>query len=634
MRHSNAVFWIAGWMGIGSLAGLAQGAKLGDNPDGSRAVPVHQIKLYDEDGEVVTPDSQPAMPFSLKQTCSRCHDVDTVSCGWHFNAGKKDVPSGRVGEPWIYTDAVTGTQIPLSYRDWPGTYNPSQIGLTNWKFALEFGRHLPGGVFEETETAEPDFEAQWMKSGPLEINCLSCHEAEFEHDQAEYAAQIKKENLRWAATASSALADVSGSAKKMEDTWDYRMPDTVTDPKLIPQTPTVQYDKTRFDSDGKVFLDLRRDVPSERCYFCHSTTNLETTGESHWQQEEDVHLKAGLACVDCHRNGLDHRIARGTESDSQETGKSVLQSLTCEGCHQADKTASIPDSGRLGAPQPTHPGIPTVHFEKLACTACHSGPYPKERIGQVKTSRAHALGAHNVNKNPQALPHVYAPVLTEESHGKLATHKMIWPAFWAVRSEQDVTPLPVAYVQETAASPLKSRKSQAGDWAAFTEEEIAGVLQTLKAASVPANIPPGDPAYVTGGVIFTLDGSGALQKKEDAKAGPFVWPMAHDVRPAAQALGARSCADCHDTSAAFFFGKVNTDSPVAAIAGIVKHMVSLQKTDPTYARLFALSFVFRPMLKIVCLICAGVITLVLLTFGVKAIGAAALVFSGRTQQEV
>jgi len=105
--------------------------------------------------------------------------------------------------------------------------------------------------------------------------------------------------------------------------------------------------------------------------------------------------------------------------------------------------------------------------------------------------------------------------------------------------------------------------------------------------------------------------------------------MAHDVRPAAQALGARSCADCHDTSAAFFFGKVNADSPVATLTETVKHMVNLQKTDPTYTRLFAMSFVFRPMLKIVCLICVGILTLVLLTFGVKAVSEATSVFSGR-----
>jgi hypothetical protein len=84
----------------------------------------------------------------------------------------------------------------------------------------------------------------------------------------------------------------------------------------------------------------------------------------------------------------------------------------------------------MGAPKPQHKGIPLVHFEKLACTACHCGPWPKEQAGLVKTSRAHALGTTYAQKADKALPHIIYPVFARQEDGKIAPHKMIWPAFW------------------------------------------------------------------------------------------------------------------------------------------------------------------------------------------------------------
>ena len=47
---------------------------LGDVSDGSRAVPVHLIKLYDEDGSVIRPNETHLLPFSTRETCGKCHD--------------------------------------------------------------------------------------------------------------------------------------------------------------------------------------------------------------------------------------------------------------------------------------------------------------------------------------------------------------------------------------------------------------------------------------------------------------------------------------------------------------------------------------------------------------------------------
>jgi len=122
--------------------------------------------------------------------------------------------------------------------------------------------------------------------------------------------------------------------------------------------------------------------------------------------------------------------------------------------------------------------------------------------------------------------------------------------------------------------------------------------------------------------LYSLSDSGALVTESGYPAAkPYMWPIAHDVRPAAQALGIRYCTDCHATDAPFFFGKVKVDSQ-----GGFKKMVEFQDVDATYAKLFAMSFVFRPILKIVSLCSCAVLALVLLLYGLRALRCVVRVF--------
>jgi len=94
--------------------------------------------------------------------------------------------------------------------------------------------------------------------------------------------------------------------------------------------------------------------------------------------------------------------------------------------------------------------------------------------------------------------------------------------------------------------------------------------------------------------------------------------MAHDVRPAGQSLGVRKCVDCHTTDSPFFFAGVELDSPIQGGKQIVE-MVKLQGIDRFYMWAFNASFIFRPMLKWVVFSACGLIGLVLLIYGLKAI---------------
>jgi len=304
--------------------------------DGSRAIPVHVIPLFtndpiDEEKTLkITPDDELLLPFSTRRTCSECHisehNYEIISKGWHFNAADPNVSPGRTGQPWIFVDASIATQIPISYRWWPGTFKPEQLGITPFQFTGLFGRHMPGGGVGELKSDNIDEIARQIVSGKLEINCLICHDASPAYDPAEYASQIARQNFRWVAAASCEFASVSGSAKDMPDTYDPFMPEPLEDTKLVP--PTITYRENAFDHKNQVFFDIVREVPNERCYFCHSNVNVDKNGSEKWAADEDVHLTAGMTCVDCHREGLGHNTIRGYEGEDMVSRNPLASTTT------------------------------------------------------------------------------------------------------------------------------------------------------------------------------------------------------------------------------------------------------------------------------------------------------------------
>jgi hypothetical protein len=598
---------------------------LGDESDGSRAPSIHLIPLIaaDEEGEkgaTIFPDDDLLLPFSTQWTCGDCHSYGVIRKGWHFNYTDPNAAAGRLGQPWILFDARTGTQIPVSYRRWPGTFHPEQLGLSSREFVKQFGRHTPGGGAGELQTEEMDEIMREYVSGKLEINCLSCHNGEFAHNQGEFFLQIGRGNFRWAATATAEFAWVKGAADDMSETYDPFLPEPPADPKKVP--PTVIYDTNAFDHENRVYFNIEREVPDERCYFCHSNLYLVDEHSEKWNSHEDVHLNAGLRCVDCHRNGIKHNIVRGYEGEESVSTNELAAASSCEGCHLGEKDSASVVTGRLGAPVPKHAGLPPVHFERMTCTSCHSGPWPQQQTVLTKTSRAHRLGTIGVNKSHRALPHINSPVFAERQDGKIAPYKMVWPAFWAVKNEQDIAPINYEVVRQTVGQVFAGITLPAtGDWPGLSDEDIVEALRSLQGTV------EGEPAYVSGGRLYSLDDSGKLSSEEHKAAEPYMWPIAHNVRPAGQSLGVRYCTDCHAVDAPLFFGDVAVDSPLVE-GRKARQMVEFQNVDPTYAKAFAFSFVFRPMMKIVSLLACAIIAAVLLLYALKALACVAKVLAG------
>jgi len=619
-------------LGFSTFAAEAEVKLLGDESEGSMSPPPHLIPLYAENedgekGEQITPSMEFPMPFSTRWTCSDCHNYNLVKKGWHFNTVDSNDPPGRPGEPWIYYAPELGLQIPLSYRGWAGTFRPKQIGLTEFKFTKIFGRHTPGGGPGEADATEVDDIGRQLLSGKLEINCLACHNAHYGQDMGGlggYAVQVSRENFRWAAAASCEFASMTGSAAQMMITYNPFMSDP--DEK---NAPAVTYRKEAFNENNEVLFNIVRQVPNERCYYCHSDLYQSAEEKTEkWTQDEDIHLTAGLKCVDCHRNGVDHNIIRGYDKEADLSENPLASTSSCETCHLPEGQEE-PKTGRLGAPVPRHPGIPTVHFDRLTCTACHSGPWPGNQTILTKTSRAHRLGTPNVNKAKEGLPHILSPVFASEGpsgagyerelmateDGKIAPYKVLWPAYWGILEQDDVRPVELSVVEKVVGDVFADIElAPTGDWAQINKEMIAKAIKALSGTVT------GKAVYIGGGKLYSLDDSGQLLEQDNHPAAkPYLWPIAHNVRPAAQALGVRYCTDCHATDAPFFFGDVTIDSPVVAEQDSFKRMVEFQDISPSYAWAFAASFVFRPWLKIIALGSCAVMAGVLLLYALRAL---------------
>lgn len=624
-------------------------ARAEDTHTESRMPHLHNIPLHDIQGRVISvppllgddgKEQDPkAPPYSTEETCGKCHDYPTISQGWHFNAAAGVVKPGRPGEPWLLTDAATHTQIPLSYRGWKGTFKPSQIGLNDYDFLTNFARQMPGGgIGEPAEIDKKDPRLGRMQiTGKLEIDCLICHQTSGRYDYEGRFNAIRAQEFRWAPTIGATLGTFASfrTAGAIADQWHPG--------RNVPaMLPSIKYDRSKFDAENNVIFQVADRAPNANCYFCHTTETK--SYDARWHSDGDIHLRAGLLCVDCHRNGLSHMIVRGYENERQDRAitpemvamrAQVLQrddlslsdasahiqaqkqlesevadvdTLSCAGCHTA---------GRLGAPRLVHRGLPPIHLRKLTCTACHSGPLPGPAPDSIHTSMAHKLGLPAPARGTNTAPVIVEPVFLYGADGKLGPYKMVWPSYWARRQAGQLRPLLPAEVAKSATLPTQDPDDVARDpyyTKPLADSDIQAALQSLAGDSSS-----GEPVFIAAGKLYHLD-NGKLASAEDPAAAPYSWALAHDVRPAREALGAKGCADCHSSQSPIFFATVTARGPVAPSAGVAKPIWKIRGDNETWARAFAFSFLFRTWLKCVIIACAILVALVLLRYTLLGIG--------------
>jgi hypothetical protein len=468
--------------------------------DGGRNTPVHRLALKDAYGDTITPGDSGAQPLSTRQTCGQCHDYDAIASGWHFNMSSTNAAPGRPAQPCFLIDPVSGSQIPMSLRGWSGTYKPDAIGMSNWEWTYAFGRHLPGGDVADPADlyAEGGPSARWDVSGPVEVNCFACHSQSHAYDHSEWVRLIARQNFRWAATGALGLGEVLGMGSRVPDYWN-DLRGLNRDDKVYAVPPHVVYDKRQFDAKDRTVLDVGA-PRNENCLNCHSASQA---GMPHKDIEGDVHLRAGMSCTDCHANGEDHAIARGSEEDAAKAcpiKDKTRASASCAGCHLGTDAVK---AGRFGAPAPKHVGIPTSHFKDLTCTACHSGVTEGGDLAQVRTSRANRMGVYGRARWVTPQPFILEPVFVRSESGKIEPRRMAWPAFWGTRDEKDAA----------AITPMRPEAALAAcEGLLDVREQVGALLATL---ATDPNI-PGAPVLSVDGKLLKADADGRTQPAGEA----------------------------------------------------------------------------------------------------------------------
>ncbi len=225
---------------------------------------------------------------------------------------------------------------------------PQQIGITPWEMTRHFGGRTPGGNMggntEDDSEQTPRRTGQQVKQPTVEQPTIETVALAVERSAGDRLHGLSRRFAEPTTSMPAAirsptrtlpgrrrlqfdLGTIDGEVSRIKEGSDPN--DEATKEKL----PKVTYDASRFGRDGTVFMDLIREPSSNACYQCHSNRIVSDSGiEQRWIHDEDVHLRAGMACADCHRNGIDHHIVRGFDGEQNPSGQDV-ETLSCSGCH-------------------------------------------------------------------------------------------------------------------------------------------------------------------------------------------------------------------------------------------------------------------------------------------------------------
>jgi formate dehydrogenase gamma subunit len=600
--------FIACWIFI--VAPISKDAFAGEIEKTSNQGVCPPFYLKDEQGQVIDPVNgvNADKPYSPRKTCGECHDYEKITRGFHFTqgAGEKPTDDQKARCQWTLTPGNYGgtwcSPAPL-YRYLSSKQNssPATMDMTSFTFITAgCGDCHPGGGSAEFDRegkrydswmSNPQsgfvsggdnnfdgdyYKARWGETGVLEADCFLCHLPEYNF--SERKKQIRLFNLKWAAAAGSGLARVEGS--------------------IAESTPvSVTYDRSKFDKTGTLSPHIVKDPRNYACLSCHDQPGWKKRG-ANYRDRTDVHIRAGMKCVDCHPAGSsasdpringkeEHQIAKG-----DDPGGHVRDDLdnTCKDCADCHST------GERGAPVAKHQWLPPVHLARIACQTCHI-PERMTKSAQVQAGDVFNPGTKIPDKGKHLWTFYgpdmkyynhygylgmmgfedkpafsYRPVLTKYK-GKVYPVNRVHSAWPAIETEgepglmqprmSDIYKMWTDYFNNESLYPsLAEIRDDNGDNVPEINrpEEINALIEAVGSMLNRIGYPMEGKRVVWAmdDRIYSSGNKYRQLSKEEWEASPYanVHKYNHDVYPAKSALGVNGCRDCHDKSSDFFFASV------------------------------------------------------------------------------
>ncbi len=570
--------------------------------------------LRDETGKIINPvtGENAGEPYSPKQTCGAagCHDYALITQGFHFQQGAGEKPTAEQAArcQWASTPGLYGgtwcSPAPL-YRSLAPKRNASARTIDMTSFGLITAGcakcHPGGGPLEYDRDGHrydermrdpaagltPDgdnqfdgdyYRARWSETGVLEADCLLCHLPGYSF--AARGQQLDALNFRWAPTAGAGLAQVTGAVAKNE-------------------AVAVAYDASKFNPDGTFSPNMVVSPRNETCLSCHAQPGWKKRG-ANFRARTDVHLRAGLRCVDCHPGGsraIDPRV-RGREihqfGKGDDPGGQVRNDLDntvrdCEDCHA---------SGHLGAPIAEHRGLPPLHLERIACQTCHIpervvmpiqvqasdvfNPAPRVAVGGKQLWTFYGVDGNYRNHYGYLEMMGYEDKPTEPFRPALALYQnkiypvnrvhSAWPGIeesnrpgLAQPLMSDVRKMWTTHLADPAKYPRLAAITDDNDDGipeVNRPEEIDALIASVTELLRETNWPLEGKrvVWVMNDRVYRSGREYRQIAKHEWEASPYgnMHKYSHDVYPADAALGVHGCTDCHRADSPFF------DQPVLA----------------------------------------------------------------------
>jgi len=569
--------------------------------------------LRDEAGDVIDPvkGTNDTVPYSPRQTCGArdCHDYDRITEGYHFTQGKGEPVPASMAERyhWVSSPGNYGgtwcSPAPL-YRQLAPKRNTNArtIDMTSFDFVTATcgNCHPGGGPLEfdrdgkryDARMREPAsglvsggdngldgdyYKARWSETGVIEADCLLCHQPEY--DLKRRNEELASLNFRWAATAGAGFGQVRGKVQAGEQ-------------------PTIIYDKSRFDADGNVLVHMAPEPRNETCLGCHMKPDWKKRGAA-YSERTDVHMVAGMRCVDCHAAGSRAADPRTRGREVHQFGKGddpsgwVRNDLddtvrSCEDCHTR---------GWRNAPRATHDWLPPNHLETIACQTCH---IPTRA---VKSALVQASDVYN--PAPRIAPppkHIWTfydqdmvfwnhygelELFTGEDEPTNVTRPTlvrykgrIFPAnrvhsAWVGFEEEGRPGLNQLFMKDFFQMWTRHRADPKGAYpelATITDDNRDGMIEVNRPEEIDALLSAvashlkatGFPlerrrlVWVSDSKAFYSSSESRELAREEFEATAYasVYKYSHDIAPARAALGAGGCIECHSSRSAFLGGVV------------------------------------------------------------------------------